>query len=59
MCNISEGVERKGIEKGIEKGIAEPIRNIMDSLKMTMEQAMDALKVPEGERQKYVDLLKQ
>lgn len=54
MCNISEGVERKGIEKGI----AESIRNIMDSLKMTMEQAMDVLKVPEGERQKYMDLLK-
>lgn len=58
MCNISEGVERKGIEKGIEKGIAESICNIMDSLKMTMEQAMDVLKVPEGERQKYMDLLK-
>lgn len=47
-----------GNYEGIEKGIAESIRNIMDSLKMTMEQAMDVLKVPEGERQKYMDLLK-
>lgn len=53
MCNISEGVERKGIEKGI----AESIRNIMDSLKMTMEQAMDVLKVPEADRKRYADLL--
>lgn len=58
MCNLSQTVEAKGIEKGIEKGriegILSSIRSLMDSMDWTIEQAMDALKVPEGERSKYM-----
>lgn len=75
MCNISKGVMEQGIEKGVElgiekgiekgieqgkeKGMLESIRNLMDSLKLTAEQAMDALKVPEADRPKFLELLKQ
>ena len=31
----------------------EAIHNIMESLNMSMEQAMDVLKIPESERSKY------
>ena len=31
--------------------------NLMETMGLTIEQAMAALKVPEGERQKYMDLL--
>jgi len=63
MCNLSKGVLEKGIEKGIGKGRIEQVlsdlRNIMETLNLTMEQAMAALKVPEDERQNYRELLKQ
>ena len=49
MCNLSEGVERRGIRKGR----CEDIKNLMKNLKMTCEQAMDALGIPEEEREEY------
>ena len=63
MCNLSKGVMEKGLEKGRAEGHAEralsDLRNLMETLGLTIEQAMAALKVPEDELQKYMDLLKQ
>lgn len=53
MCNLSKGVE----EKGVAKGILASIKNLMETMNFSIEQAMTALKVPEDERQKYMDLL--
>ena len=61
---IAEG-RREGIRKGIRKGRsegrregkAEAIRNLMESMSMTAEQAMKALKIPAGEFGKYMALL--
>ena len=53
MCNLSDGVERRGIRKGILQGRREDIENLMKNLKWTYEQAMDALGIPEGEREAY------
>lgn len=66
MCNLSKGVEEKGIAKGIAKGRAEghteralsDLRSLMETLHLSADQAMAALKVPEAERQTYLDLLK-
>ncbi len=58
MCNLSKGVEENGIQKGIKEGILSSIRNLMESMEWSAEQAMLALKVPETERPLYVDLLK-
>ena len=41
------------MEKGIEIGRREAIENLMDTLNLTEEQAMEALKIPESERKKY------
>lgn len=61
MCNLSKGVEEKGIQIGIERereaGTLRAIQNLMETLKMTAEQAMAALKVPDSERGKYSSLL--
>ena len=65
MCNLSEGVEQKGIAKGIAKGrtygivegIATSIRNLMESMGWSIEQAMDALQIPTEERQTYANML--
>lgn len=67
MCNLSEGVMRKGVAKGraegmargVTKGILSSIQSLMETMNLSPDQAMAALKVPEAERQKYADLLKE
>ena len=58
MCNLSEGVEQKGIAKGIAKGITASIRNLMESMGWSIEQAMDALQISTEERNGYLYMLK-
>ena len=65
MCNLGEAIEQMGIEKGIEKGmeqgmeqghessLLQSIKNLMDSMKWSAQQAMDALKIPKDEQEKY------
>ena len=73
MCNLSKGVMEKGFAKGFAKGYAEgfakgynegrtergvsDLRSLMETLGLSMEQAMAALKIPETERQEYARLL--
>lgn len=63
VCNLSKGVEEKGIaigiERGIEQGILKSIENLMETLKLSAEQAMEALKVPEADKPKYASKLNQ
>ena len=71
VCNLSEGVERrgirkgieqgirKGIEQGIEQGIAGSIRSLMRTMGLTIEQAMSALEIPIADREKYAGMVKQ
>lgn len=66
MCNLSKSVEERGIaigleqglERGLETGTLNAIRNLMETLKLTAEQAMEALKVPEEDKVKYAGMLK-
>lgn len=70
MCNLSKGVEERGIaiglergmERGLERGLEaatlNAIRNLMETLKLAAEQAMEALKVPKEEKVKYAGMLK-
>ena len=52
------GIGREqGIGIGVEKGMVLSIRNLMKSLKLTAPQAMDALQIPVGEREKYAVLI--
>ena len=61
MCNLSKGVREKGVAEGMAKGRADgilsSIKSLMETMNFSIEQAMAALKVPENERQKYMDLL--
>lgn len=65
MCNLSEGVEQRGIAKGFAQGMAQGkaeetlwhIQSLTRTLKLTVEQAMEALQIPKSERAKYVELL--
>ena len=40
-------------KEGREESQIDDIRNLMDSLSLSMEQAMDALKIPEDKREEY------
>ena len=63
MCNLSQGILEKGMEKGMEKGIEKgmenALRNLMYNLKMTAEQAMAALSIPQNEYEKYKAILRE
>ena len=57
MCNLSKGVEEKGMAKGMTNGILASIKNLVKNMGVSVEQAMSVLEIPETERQKYMDLL--
>ncbi len=57
MCNLSKGVEEKGIQKGYEAAELQNIKNLMQKLKMTAEQAMDALDIALDKRAKYSSMI--
>ncbi len=45
---------RQADQKARQEKSLELIRNLMETMKMTAEQAMDALKVPVNDRKKYM-----
>ena len=53
MCNLSKGI----LERGKKERAVEDIQNLMETLKLTVEQAMDAIKVPEVDRDMYKAML--
>ena len=69
MCNFSQGVWDKAMEAGMKAGMEagskegaaqtmlNSIKNVMETLGLTIEQAMSALKVPDADRPKYLELL--
>ena len=50
MCNLSEGIERKGIEKGMEKGIEKAMITLVKALK---EVGMSKEKITEKVSESY------
>ena len=46
-----------GRRQGRAESIIDSIRNIRDSLGLSVEEAMDALKIPENERKNYISKL--
>jgi len=59
MGNLGDYVEARGIEKGIEKGKLQSLRSLMESMKWNVQQAMDALQIPDSEKSKYAELVEQ
>ena len=57
MCTYSEFVENRGIKKGRKEGKAEALLNLMKKLKMTLEQALNTLSIPESEWEDYRTLV--
>lgn len=53
MCNLGLAVEKKGIESLL----LQSIKNLMETMKLSSQQAMDALKIPKDEQDKYAKRL--
>ena len=73
-CNLSEAIEERGINRGIDIGINKGIdiginiginigtlHSLQSILKtpLSPDQAMDLIDIPESERAKFLELLKQ
>ena len=57
MCNLSKGVREKGRAEGVAENTLTSIKNLMETLGLSLEAAMAALKVPEVDRPRYAKQL--
>ena len=55
---VTERVTKRVTERVTKESNLKSIKNLMQRLLLTEEDAMDALDIPEGERSKYKELLK-
>ena len=53
-----EVLREDGEARGIEIGRRQAIESLMDTLKLTAEQAMDALKIPTADRNTFMEKLR-
>ena len=53
MCKMMEDLRAESIQRGIDQNRVESIKNLMQTLKLTAQQAMDALLIPASEQPKY------
>ncbi len=57
MCEIWEEVLQEGLAEGERKTELSSIRNLMETMQLTAQQAMYALKIPEDKRKEYAEQL--
>lgn len=48
---------REGYAEGKESALIATIHNLMETLNLTAQQAMDAMKIPADEQKKYAALI--
>lgn len=57
MNRLEQMLIDEGMEKGIELSLTDSIKNLMKNANLTIEQAMNALEVPEDKREKYRQII--
>jgi predicted transposase YdaD len=57
MCEIMEKIANEERLEGIKEGTLLAISNLMKSMKLNAEQAMEALGIPANERAMYLSKL--
>lgn len=57
MCNLSQGVEARGIKKGIEQGVLVSIQSLIKNTGWPIEKALSVLEVPKDEWKQYSEKL--
>ena len=63
MCNLSDGVEKRGIKKGIQQGLDAGIMSALlgyiKKKKVSIETALEDLDIAESNRERYRALLQE
>ncbi len=63
MKDTLEAKRAEGMQQGMQQGIAQEklsnIKTLMETMNWNPLQAMNALRIPEEDRQKYTQLIKQ
>ena len=54
MCRVMDDLREESIQRGIDQNRVESIKNVMEGLKYTAQQAMDLLKIPIADQPKYL-----
>lgn len=61
MCKSMEDMRNEAAEKAAKKAAEntslQDIKNLMETMKLSVEQAMDALKIPDSDRMRYMERL--
>ena len=65
MCNLSEGIAEEARAEGLKEGLKEGedtatvrhLKHIMAKMHFTLDEAMDMLEIPEGDRSQYAGLV--
>ena len=55
MCNLSQGVLAKGREQGRDEEIVRSVRSLMKKTGWSVDEALNALEIPEAERDSYAE----
>ena len=57
LATAEDRGERRGRMAGRAEGLFSALQNLMDSMGLSIDQAMSALKIPEADRPKYRSML--
>ena len=57
MCKAIEDMRNEVAERTAENTLLQNLKNLMETTKWTAEQAMDALKIPDVDKVKYISRL--
>ncbi len=55
MCNLGEGIREQAYEQAMQKTWLQAVLNLMKSLNLSVEEAINALCIPEEERQSLLE----
>lgn len=54
MCDALKELMKEDFEETKQETLLETIKNLMDTMKWTAEQAMTAMKIPDADRSKFI-----
>lgn len=57
MCNLGEGIREKAFEQATQETRIDTVINLMKSLKLSAEEAISAMGVPDEDRESLLDII--
>ena len=57
MCKLMEDLQNEAREEAKKETLLDNIRSLMETMNLTAQQAMNALKIPADKQKEYVELI--